>query len=82
MGIKTPHPLPFGAAGSPHEKHISTALLSPTKSHRSTKAPRVIDPPSLLGLLQVLKDKRWMVLLTISLESPLSINARQEFGRE
>jgi hypothetical protein len=29
MGINTPHPLPFGAAGSPHEKHISTALLSP-----------------------------------------------------
>jgi hypothetical protein len=29
MGINTPHPLPFVAAGSPHGKHISTALLSP-----------------------------------------------------
>jgi hypothetical protein len=29
MGINTPHPLPFVAAGFPHEKHISTALLSP-----------------------------------------------------
>jgi hypothetical protein len=29
MGINTPHPLPFVAAGSPHEKHISTTLLSP-----------------------------------------------------
>jgi hypothetical protein len=29
MDINTPHPLPFGAAASPHEKHISTALLSP-----------------------------------------------------
>jgi hypothetical protein len=29
MGINTPHPLPFGVAGPPHEKHISTALLSP-----------------------------------------------------
>jgi hypothetical protein len=29
MGINTPHPLPFGAAGSPDEKRISTALLSP-----------------------------------------------------
>jgi hypothetical protein len=28
MGIDTPHPLPFVAAGSPHEKPISTALLS------------------------------------------------------
>jgi hypothetical protein len=32
MGINTPHPLPFGVAGSPHEKHISTALLSPSIS--------------------------------------------------
>jgi hypothetical protein len=29
MSINTPHPLPFGAADSPHEKHISTVLLSP-----------------------------------------------------
>jgi hypothetical protein len=29
MGINTPHPLPFVTAGSPHEKHISIALLSP-----------------------------------------------------
>jgi hypothetical protein len=28
MGINTPHPLPFVVAGSPHEKHISTTLLS------------------------------------------------------
>jgi hypothetical protein len=29
MGINTPHPLPFVAASSPHEKHMSTTLLSP-----------------------------------------------------
>jgi hypothetical protein len=29
MGINTPHPLPFVDAGSPHEKHISIALLIP-----------------------------------------------------
>jgi hypothetical protein len=29
MGINTPHPLPFVVVGSPHEKYISTALLSP-----------------------------------------------------
>jgi hypothetical protein len=29
MGINTPHPLLFVAAVSPHEKHISIALLSP-----------------------------------------------------
>jgi hypothetical protein len=29
MSINTLHPLPFVAAGSPREKHISTALLSP-----------------------------------------------------
>jgi len=28
MGIYTPHLLPFGAAGSPHEIHISTAIRS------------------------------------------------------
>jgi hypothetical protein len=33
MGINTPHPLPFVAAGSPHEKHISIALLSPPISN-------------------------------------------------
>jgi hypothetical protein len=52
--------------------------LYPSKS----KAPRVIDPPNLLGLLQVLKNKEWKVLLTISFQIPLSINARQGFGRE
>jgi hypothetical protein len=29
MGINTPHPLQFVVVGSPHEKHISTALLIP-----------------------------------------------------
>jgi hypothetical protein len=52
--------------------------LYPSRS----KAPKVIDPPSLLGLLQVLKNKEGKVLLTISLQIPLSINARQGFGRE
>jgi hypothetical protein len=52
--------------------------LYPSRS----KSPRVIDPPSLLGLLQKLKNKEWEVLLTISLQISLSINARQGFGRE
>jgi hypothetical protein len=52
--------------------------LYPSRS----KSPRVIDPPSLLGLLQMLKNKEWEVLLTISLQISLSINARQGFGRE
>jgi hypothetical protein len=52
--------------------------LKPSRS----KAPRVKDSPSLLELLQVLKNKGTRILLTISLESSLSINARQGFGRE
>jgi hypothetical protein len=32
MGINTPHPLPFVVVGSPHEKHISTTLLTPPVS--------------------------------------------------
>jgi hypothetical protein len=60
--------------------------LYPSRS----KAPRVIDPPSLLGLFQVLKFKRERDLLTNSLqenhsqsmlgkdleESRLGVNAR------
>jgi hypothetical protein len=52
--------------------------LYPSRS----KAPRVIDPPSLLELFQVLKVKGKRDLLTNSLQIPLSINARQGFGRE
>jgi hypothetical protein len=52
--------------------------LYPSRS----KAPRVINPPSLLGLFQVLKVKGERDLLTNSLQIPLSINARQGFGRE
>jgi hypothetical protein len=47
-----------------------------------SKALRVIDPPSLLGLFQVVKVKGKRDLLTNSLQIPLSINARQGFGRE
>jgi hypothetical protein len=53
--------------------------LYPSRS----KALRVIDPPSLLGLFQVLKFKREREICSQThFKNPLSINARQGFGRE
>jgi hypothetical protein len=48
-----------------------------------SKAPRLIDPPSLLRLFQVLKFKRERGIFSQThFKNPLSINARQGFGRE
>jgi hypothetical protein len=53
--------------------------LYPSRS----KAPRVVDPPSLLGLFQVLKFKREREIFSQThFKNLLSINARQGFGRE
>jgi hypothetical protein len=49
----------------PHQKASKNLYSS------RSKAPRVIDPQTLLGLLQVVKNKEWKVLLTISLQNPL-----------
>jgi hypothetical protein len=68
---------------TPWSFHKSVWRASKNLYPSRSKAPRVIDPPSLLGFFQVLKyqGEREIGSLT-HFKNPLSINARQGFGRE